>query len=95
MIKMHIFLNKRIKLYDFRAQNTIFSAKPTFVSVIITFGAVSTGAFASVFASIFPSVIAPLHLQGTNPRNHGRKNGSICVFAQKTDEVEMALKCGF
>jgi hypothetical protein len=38
--------------------------------------------FASVFVSVFPSAIALLHLLRRNPRNHGRKNGSICVFGE-------------
>jgi hypothetical protein len=50
-------------------------------------GAVST----DVFASIFPSAIAPLHLQGTHPPNHGRKIGYICVFAPKTEAMETAF----
>ena len=54
-------------------------------------GSVSTGVYATVFCVVLPSAIAPLHLEGTNPRNHGRENGSICVFARKTDEVETAL----
>jgi hypothetical protein len=47
---------------------------------------------ASVLPSVFPSAIASLHLQGRNPHIHGRKNGSICVFAPKTDTVETALR---
>jgi hypothetical protein len=35
------------------------------------------------FPSVFSSAIAPLHLQGTPPRNRGLNNGSICVFAPK------------
>jgi hypothetical protein len=48
------------------------------------------GFFASFFLSVFPFATTPLPLQGTNPRNHGRKKWSICVIAPKMEALETA-----
>jgi hypothetical protein len=53
-------------------------------------GTFSTGVYAlrfalrfCVFPSVFSSAIAPLHLQGTNPCNHGRKKRIHLHFRAK------------
>jgi hypothetical protein len=45
------------------------------------------GRLHSRFLRLFLCPFSRPRLLGKNPRNHGRKNGSICVFAPKTDAV--------
>jgi hypothetical protein len=50
------------------------------------------GRFCVRFCVRFPvRECAAIHLQSINPSNHGQKNGSISVYARKTDAVETVL----